>query len=102
VHPLIENNLDAIARLCRRHGVRRMSVFGSILRSDFDPQHSDVDLLVEFEDHAAGDFTNFLDLKESLEALLGHSVDLVELSAIRNRRLRYYIEQSQSPLYAAA
>jgi predicted nucleotidyltransferase len=43
-----------------------------------------------------------LHLKESLEALFQRSVDLVELRAIRNRRLRYYIEQSKSPIYAAA
>ena len=36
-----------IAEFCRRHGVRRLSVFGSILRDDFNPQ-SDVDVLVEF------------------------------------------------------
>jgi predicted nucleotidyltransferase len=102
MHPLIERNRDAIVGLCRRHGVRRLEVFGSILRDDFDPQRSDVDVLVEFEAQSSGSFTNFLDLKESLEALLGRSVDLVELSAVRNRRLRHYIEQSKSPVYAAA
>jgi predicted nucleotidyltransferase len=62
----------------------------------------DVDVLVEFEAQAADSFSNFLDLKESLEALFQRSVDLVELQAIRNRRLRYYIEQSKSSIYAAA
>jgi predicted nucleotidyltransferase len=38
----------------------------------------------------------------TLEALFQRSVDLVELRAIRNRRLRYYIEQSKSSIYAAA
>ena len=58
--------------------------------------------LVEFEAQAADSFSNFLDLKESLEALFQRSMDLVELRAIRNRRLRYYIEQSKSPIYTAA
>lgn len=102
MHPLIENNREAISRLCRLHSVRKLDVFGSILRDDFDPERSDVDVLVEFETQAAGNFTNFLDLKESLEAIFGHSVDLIELQAIRNRRLRYYIEQSKSPVYAEA
>ena len=50
----------------------------------------------------ASSFANFLDLKEALERLLGRPVDLVEPHTIRNRRLRYYIEQSKSPVYAAA
>jgi uncharacterized protein len=93
--------LYGIARLCRARGVRSLEVFGSILRSDFDAERSDVDVLVEFEPLAANSFSNFLDLKESLEALFGRSVDLVELRAIRNRRLRHYIEHSKSPVHAA-
>jgi uncharacterized protein len=99
---LIDDNLEEIGRLCRLHGVRKLEAFGSILRSDFDPQHSDVDVLVEFEPRVANSFANFLDLKEALERLLGRPVDLVELHAVRNRRLRHYIEQSKSPVYAAA
>lgn len=102
MHPLIENNLEAIAGICRAHGVRTLQAFGSILRDDFDPGHSDVDVLVEFEVHAADSFSNFLDLKDALESLFKRPVDLVELQAIRNRRLRFYIEQSKSPVYAAA
>lgn len=101
MHPLIENNRDAIARLCRRHGVNRLEAFGSILREDFETSRSDVDVLVEFEPSVAASFTNFLSLKESLEALFNRPVDLVELRAIRNRRLRRYIEQSKSTVYDA-
>ena len=100
--PLIEDNLEEIGRLCRLHGVRKLELFGSILREDFDPDRSDVDVLVEFEPEAANSFANFLQLKEALEDLFARRVDLVELRAIRNRRLRHYIEQSKSPIYAAA
>lgn len=102
MHALIESNREAITTLCRHHGVRRLEVFGSILRDDFDTHQSDVDIVVEFEPSAASSFTNFLNLKESMEALLGRSVDLVELRAVRNRRLRHYIEQSKLPVYDAA
>jgi predicted nucleotidyltransferase len=98
--PLIEDNLETIRRLCDLQGVRQLGVFGSILRQDFDPERSDVDVLVEFEPHAANSFANFLDLKEALEGLFGLRVDLVELRAIRNRRLRRHIEQSKSPVYS--
>lgn len=37
-----------VAAFCRRHGIRRLAVFGSALRDDFGP-HSDIDVLVEFE-----------------------------------------------------
>lgn len=102
ISPLIQDNLEEIGRLCRLYGVRKLELFGSILRADFDPERSDVDLLVEFEPHVANSFANFLDLKEALEHLLGRRLDLVELRAIRNRRLRYHIEHSKSPIYAAA
>ena len=102
MNPLIDKNREAIIRLCRQYGVRSLEVFGSILRDDFDAERSDVDVLVEFESHVAASFSNFLDFKEALEGVFGRSVDLLELRAIRNRRLRYYIEKSKAPVYVAA
>jgi hypothetical protein len=58
MHPLIENNREAIARLCRLHGVCSLEAFGSILRDDFDAGRSDVDVLVEFDAQAADSFSN--------------------------------------------
>src|SRR5689334_17901406 len=101
MHPLIEKNRDAISRICHRHRVRRLEVFGSILRDDFDPSRSDIDVLVEFNPAVTADFTNYLNLKEALEGLFHISVDLVELSAVRNHRLRHHIEQSKRPIYDA-
>lgn len=40
---------EAISSACRQHQVQRMHLFGSALRDDFDPGHSDLDLLVEFQ-----------------------------------------------------
>jgi predicted nucleotidyltransferase len=102
MHPLIETNRSAIADLCCRHQVRRLEVFGSILREDFDAQRSDVDVLVEFAPGAPSSFSEFLDLKEALEALFGRPVDLVEARSVRNRRLKQHIDRSKAPVYAAA
>lgn len=102
MHALIEQNQEKVAALCARHGVRRLEAFGSILRDDFDVSRSDVDIVVEFDSSVAASFTNFLSLKESLAEVLGRPVDLVELSSIRNRRLRRYIESSKLPIYDAA
>jgi hypothetical protein len=102
MHPLIEQNREAIVQLCRIHGVSRLEAFGSVLREDFDPKRSDVDILVEFDPSVASSFTNFLSFKESLETLFHRPVDLMELRTVRNRRLRRYIEQSKRPIYDAA
>lgn len=45
---------EAVAELCRRYGVARLSLFGSALTAEFDPATSDVDFLVEFADDSEG------------------------------------------------
>ncbi len=45
----IELDMDAIAAFCERNHIRKLSLFGSVLRDDFGPD-SDIDVLVEFED----------------------------------------------------
>jgi predicted nucleotidyltransferase len=87
MHPEILRHKDAIAELCRRHGVTRLEVFGSAARGeDFDPARSDADFLVQFTPDARFDNAGFLDLREALERLLGRSVDLVDRPAIENSR----------------
>jgi predicted nucleotidyltransferase len=67
---------EQIADFCRRHHIRRLALFGSVLRGDFRPD-SDVDVLVEFApDHAPGFFRLF-DMEEELSTLFGgRKVDL--------------------------
>ncbi|PIW12835.1 MAG: nucleotidyltransferase [Armatimonadetes bacterium CG17_big_fil_post_rev_8_21_14_2_50_66_6] len=67
---------DRIADFCRRHHVRKLSLFGSVLREDFTPD-SDVDVLVEFEpDRTPGHFRLF-DMEEELSNMVGgRKVDL--------------------------
>ncbi len=65
---------DQIAALCRRHHIRRLALFGSVLRPDFSPD-SDVDVLVEFEPgHTPG--LAFFAIQSELSTLLGRDVDL--------------------------
>ncbi|MEK6805401.1 MAG: nucleotidyltransferase domain-containing protein [Pseudomonadota bacterium] len=100
MHPLIEQNRETIATLCRQYGVRQLAVFGSILRGDFDPERSDVDLVAEFGPPESGDLVGqYFDLKERLEQVLRRKVDLVELSAVRNNRMRQHIEATRVPVY---
>lgn len=66
---------DQIRAFCHRHHIRRMQLFGSILRDDFDPD-SDIDVLVEFEPGAVITLFDMVDMQEELAALLGRDVDL--------------------------
>jgi len=99
--PLITRHRTAIDALCRQYGVRRLDVFGSALRDEFDDATSDVDLVVEFDRGAAGaGLQTYFGLKADLEALLARPVDLVELAGMENTRLKRLIEHSRVPLYA--
>src|SRR5947207_9417782 len=63
-----------IADFCRKHHIRRLAFFGSVLRDDFGPD-SDVDVLVEFEaGHVPG--LGFFPLARVLSVLMGRKVDL--------------------------
>lgn len=62
------------ADFCRRHHIRRLALFGSVLRDDFRPE-SDVDVLVEFESgHVPG--WEFFEMEEELSKIVGRKVDL--------------------------
>jgi predicted nucleotidyltransferase len=99
----IELHREELRALCRRFHVRRLDLFGSAARGDFDPARSDLDFLVEFDsgEPEALSLKTFLRFKESLEALFGRSVDLVEPGAMRNPYLKANIERSREPVFAA-
>jgi len=100
--PLIEAHRTEIAALCRRYRVERLELFGSAARgADFDPQRSDIDLLVTYHPPAAPTFSEYFDLSEQLAALFARPVDLVMSGAVRNPYLRAGIERSKELLYAA-
>jgi predicted nucleotidyltransferase len=65
---------ERLAEFCRRHHIRKLSLFGSVLRDDFRPE-SDVDVLVEFEPgHTPG--LAFFGMQDELSEILGRRVDL--------------------------
>ncbi len=100
---VISQNRVQLGALCRRYHVRRLDLFGSAARDDFDVERSDVDFLVEFDrSHPdAMSFDTYFRLKESLEDLMGRRVDLVEASAVSNPYLKAEIERSRVPLFEA-
>ncbi len=99
---ILEANRDAIAELCRRHGVARIDAFGSALREDFPPAESDVDLLVELEPmEAYARVDAYFGLLEDPRALLGSRIDLVMAGAVKNPYIAGDIERTKRMLYAA-
>lgn len=99
---IVEQRIVELGELCRRFHVRRLDLFGSIARGDFDAQRSDLDFLVEFEDDPKMPALDaYFGLKEALEALLGRSVDLVMPGAVKNPYLKTSIEESRETVYAA-
>ncbi len=93
---------EELQNLCRRFAVRRLDLFGSAARGDFDPARSDIDFLVEFEPLQPGAYVDaFFGLKEGLEQLFGRRVDLVSSASIHNRYFRQSVERTKALLYAA-
>lgn len=91
-----------ILDLCRRHGVRRLDVFGSAAGPDFDSKRSDADFLVEFADPGPeGASDRYFGLHEGLESILGRHVDLIVRGAIRNPYFLLAAQQQSVNLYAA-
>ena len=72
--PKIAIDRQCLADFCRRHHIRRLALFGSVLRDDFGPD-SDVDVLVEFEPGHVPGFA-LVNLEDELSALVGRKVDL--------------------------
>ena len=74
ISPRIAVPKERIVDFCRRHHVRKLAFFGSVLREDFRAD-SDVDVLVEFEEgHIPG--LAFFGMEEELSGIFGRKTDL--------------------------
>ena len=85
---LIENNIQKIIDLCKKHKVHKLFVFGSVLTSRFN-DNSDV------SDY----FDNFFDFKYALENLFGRKVDLLEEQTIKNPYLKKNVDATKTLIY---
>jgi predicted nucleotidyltransferase len=72
----IEIPRASIETFCKRHGVKKLAFFGSVLRDDFDPEKSDVDVLIEFEPAKRVGYVGLGAMELELSAMLGVHVDL--------------------------
>jgi hypothetical protein len=88
--PRIEIPTEKLAELCRRHHIRQLSLFGSVLRGDFTDA-SDIDVLVDFEEgHLPG--LRYIDVIEELAEIFGRNVDVATPRALS----RYIVDRVMS------
>jgi uncharacterized protein len=91
---------EKIAAFCRARGIRKLSLFGSVLREDFDPQRSDVDVLAEFEPGALrGVGFRYFGYGEELARILGRKVDFCSRL---NRYIEAAVRREAVPIYERA
>lgn len=88
-----------LAAFARRHGIRRLAAFGSVLRDDFHA-HSDIDLLVEFEPDQTPGLLSIAGMELELAELLGREVELRTYYDL-SRYFRDSVVASARELYAA-
>jgi len=100
---MIRHGLDIpteqIRAFCQQHGIRRLALFGSVLREDFR-QDSDVDVLVEFEPNVKVGL-KFFTIERELEQLLGRKVDL-NTPGFLSRYFRDRVMREAEVVYDAA
>jgi hypothetical protein len=102
MQPLIEDRRRDLVLLCRRFQVRRLDIFGSAARGEFDPSTSDLDFLVEFEDLQPIEYARaYFALKEALEKLFVRPVDLVTGPSVTNPYFEAGIAASRETVYEA-
>lgn len=99
----VEQRREGIEALCRLAGVRRLSFFGSVLGERFNrARGSDVDVIVEFSAEPAPSARRYFDFRAALAQLLGAPVDLVELAAMPDGRLKRALESTRRTFYVEA
>jgi predicted nucleotidyltransferase len=98
---VLETHRPQVAELCRQVGARRLDVFGSAARGEFNPESSDLDFLVELDALPPARYASaFFALKEGLERLFGRPVDLVTESGLGNPYFRERVRAERRTLYA--
>lgn len=91
---------DVIADFCRRHGIARLALFGSVLREDFGPE-SDIDVLVEFAPDRVPGLIRLAGMELELSALLGRRADMNTPGCLS----KYFVDEvlrEAVPIYESA
>jgi predicted nucleotidyltransferase len=96
----LKENQENFLALCKEHKVRKMFGFGSAITDHFDPDKSDVDILVELDIEDPLEYgESLLSLWDNLEIYFKRKVDLLTDNSIRNPILRKSIEETKVLIY---
>jgi len=90
---------EEIAAFCRANGIRRLALFGSVLRDDFGPE-SDVDILVEFQTGVRVGLS-FIRMQDELTRMIGRRVDLHTPGSL-SKYFRDEVLREAEEIYVAA
>ncbi|TVQ52493.1 MAG: DNA polymerase subunit beta [Spirulina sp. DLM2.Bin59] len=96
---------DRIIAACERWKIIEFALFGSILRGDFQPESSDVDVLVVFDPKARWTLFDLVSIEDEFKQIFGRKVDLVERASIEqspNHLRKQEILSSLQVIYAAS
>ncbi|HTY25743.1 MAG TPA: nucleotidyltransferase domain-containing protein [Desulfomonilaceae bacterium] len=96
----LEQHMQVIKKICEDLRVKRLDVAGSAARDDFQPERSDIDVVVEFEgvDRL---FDRYFELKERLEQELGRQVDVIQDNAVKNPYVRKSLDRDRVQIYGS-
>lgn len=97
--PCLRDHLQPLQELCRRHGVVRLDVFGSVVGGGFDAGRSDLDFIVEMRgEREPGYATRFCRFADELEMLFDRPVDLLTERMIRNPHFKAEVQRTRQSL----
>jgi len=85
----IEIQIDKIENFCQKWKIKEFALFGSVLRDDFNPIKSDVDVLLTFFNEQDLSLFDLVDMKEELEIMFQRKVDLVSKKSIEKSKNPY-------------
>ena len=99
INPRLQIPRQELIEFCKRNPIRELAIFGSAVRDDFDPDHSDVDLLVEFDAGSKVGLFRLFDMETELGALFHRKVDLVSKRGL-NKHIRNEVLLAREVIYA--
>ncbi len=103
MHQVTIEKQEEIAEVCRKYNVARLEIFGSAARGiDFDPDKSDADFLVEFNQTSMLSLSKrFFGMIGDLRTTLGREVDLLTAQCVKKKRLLDAINRDREVVYAS-
>jgi len=102
---VIKLPIEDVKKFCSKWSVIEFSLFGSVLRDDFDPQSSDIDILIQFDESSHFSLFDIATMKEELELIFSKKVDLLEKGTVlksKNPYRKYEILNSAKVVYEQA